>query len=198
MTSASNHEDHTEHVLQVARGPGRRRSLPVRRTAATMAALLGLALLAAGCGGSNKSNHTPASTASRGGVMAQFLAFARCMRSHGVSDFPDPTSSGGGVGILLQGGPDSDLNRDNPTFKAANQACRALQPGAGQPPTPSAKKIAAEVKWAHCMRSHGLSSFPDPNGQGAFDRNKFDESSPAFQTASNACKSLRSGPLPVY
>ena len=49
MTSASNHEDHAEHV---PRGPGRRRSLPVKWTAA-MAALLGLAVLAAGCGGSS-------------------------------------------------------------------------------------------------------------------------------------------------
>jgi hypothetical protein len=207
MTSASNYEDHAEQVLELARGLGRRRSLPVRRAAATIAALLGLAVLAAGCGGSNgpgvpsvgsnKANHAPAS-ASSGGVMAQFLGYSRCMRSHGIHDFPDPSSAGGGVGIELHGGPGSDLNRDNPTFMAAEQACRALQPGGGQAPTPSAQKIAAEVKWARCMRSHGLPSFPDPNGQGAFDRNKFDENAPAFQTASNACASLRTGPLPVY
>ena len=51
-----------------------------------------------------------------GGVMAQFLAYARCVRSHGVSDFPDPSSSGG-VGITLHGGPGSDLNPNNPTFE---------------------------------------------------------------------------------
>jgi hypothetical protein len=207
MTSASNHEDRAAHVPQLARGPGRRRSLPLRRTAATIAALLGLAVLAAGCGGSNgpgvpgggsgKSTHHAPGSASSGGVMAQFVAYSRCMRSHGIHDFPDP-SSAGGVGIELHGGPGSDLNRNNPAFKAAEQACRSLQPGAGQAPTPSAQKIAAEVKWARCMRSHGLPSFPDPNGQGAFDRNKFDENSPAFQTASNACKSLRTGPLPIY
>jgi hypothetical protein len=50
------------------------------------------------------------------------------------------------------------------------------------------------------MRSHGLPSFPDPNGEGAFDRNKFNESSPAFEAASNACKSLQTaiGPIPVH
>jgi hypothetical protein len=205
VTSASNHEDHAEQVLELAHGPVGRRSLPVRRAAATIAALL---VLAAGCGGSNgpgvpsagsnKANHAPAAGSSSGGVMAQFLAYSRCMRSHGIHDFPDPSSAGGGVGIELHGGPGSDLNRNDPRFEAAEQACRALQPGGGQPTTPSAQKIAAEVKWARCMRSHGLPSFPDPNGQGAFDRNKFDENSSAFQTASNACKSLRSGPLPVY
>jgi hypothetical protein len=194
MTGASNH-GHREHEKRLAGSP--RRSRPARRPAAIIAALLGLAVLAAGCGGSN--NHTPGSSASSGAVTAQFLAYTRCMRSHGVSDFPDPTSSpGGGVGIQINGGPGSDLNPDDPTFKAAKQACRALLPGGEQPPALSAPKIAAEVKWARCMRSHGLPSFPDPNARGAFDSSKFDENSPAFQTAGNACQSLRAtGPTPV-
>jgi hypothetical protein len=134
-------------------------------------------------------------------LFAKFLAYSRCMHSHGISDFPDPTTSpGGGVGINVNGGPGSDLNKHNPRFTAANRACRSLEPG-GTLGTPqqSSQKIAAEVKWARCMRSHGLPSFPDPNSQGAFDRSKFDESTPAFQSASTACQSLMSavGPIPV-
>jgi len=207
MTSASIHQHRPERALKLARGPGWRRSLPVRRTAATIAASLGLAVLAAGCGGSNapgvpgagshNSNHTRASSSH--GAIAQLLAYARCMRSHGISDFPDPTTTGGGISISQHGGPGSDLNRNNPTYEAAHQACRTLQPGGVQAPTVSPQKLAAEARWARCMRSHGLPSFPDPNGQGAFDRNKFDESSPAFQTASNACRSLKAavGPIAV-
>jgi hypothetical protein len=50
------------------------------------------------------------------------------------------------------------------------------------------------------MRTHGLPSFPDPNGQGAFDRSKFNETTPAFDSASKACQSLRQafGAVPVY
>ena len=60
-------------------------------------------------------------------------------------------------------------------------------------------QLAAEVRWARCLRSHGLPNFPDPDAQGAFDSSRFDESSPAFQTASNACKSLQpAGPTPVH
>ena len=207
MTSASIHQHRPERALKLARGPGWRRSLPVRRTAATIAASLGLAVLAAGCGGSNapgvpgagshNSNHTRASSSH--GAIAQLLAYARCMRSHGISDFPDPTTTGGGISISQHGGPGSDLNRNNPTYEAAHQACRTLQPGGVQAPTVSPQKLAAEARWARCMRSHGLPSFPDPNGQGAFDRNKFDENSPAFQTASNACRSLKAavGPIAV-
>ena len=144
-----------------------------------MTALLGLALLTAGCGGSNGP-----SVAGSGSNKAQFVAYAQCMRSHRVSDFPDPTTPpGGGVAFSIHAGPGSDLNRTNPTFKAANQACRTLLPGGQQAPTQSSPKIAAEVTWARCLRSHGVPSFPDPNSQGAFDSSKFDPTSPAFQTA---------------
>ena len=104
-----------------------------------------------------------------------------------------------GVSFQINGGPGSDLGRANPGFVAADTACRALLPGAGQPPAPlSAQRIAAEVTWARCMRSHDLPNFPDPNSQGAFDSSRFDESSPAFQSASNACSSEQpAGPTPV-
>jgi hypothetical protein len=187
MTSASDHEDHAEHV---PRGPGRRLS-PIKWTAAT-AALFGLAVLGAGCGGPNGPG-----IAGSGSNKAQFLAYARCMRSHGVSDFPDPTTPpGGGVAFSLHGGPGSDLNPNDPMFKAANQACRQLLPGGEQAPAPSVPKVAAELRWAHCLRSHGVPSFPDPNSHGAFDSGKFDSSSPAFQTAGKACDSLQpTGPI---
>jgi hypothetical protein len=163
-----------------------------------LAALVTLAVLAAGCGGSK-----PPGAAGDGGsstVLAKFDAYARCMRGHGVPDFPDPsTSPGGGVSFQIDGGPGSDLNHNNPNFMAADKACRALLPGGGQAPAPpSAQRIAAEVTWARCMRLHGLPGFPDPDSEGAFDSSKFDENSPAFQTARNACQSLQpAGPTPA-
>jgi hypothetical protein len=188
-------KDHdVKHLLPRAR----RRSPLVGWTVTATAAVLGAAVLAAGCGGSNppsthsgldKSNNAPPSTASSSALMAHFLAYARCMRRHGLSDFPDPTGSGG-VGITLHGGPGSDLNPNNPKFQAATEACRALQPGAHPATAPSPEKIAAEVKWARCMRLHGLPNFPDPDSRGAFDSSKFNDSSPAFQAARNACKPM--------
>jgi hypothetical protein len=183
-------------------GPGPRHGPRLARTAPVTAALVGLVLVAAGCGGSKSPGAAgggggPAGGGSASADLAKFEAYAKCMRSHGIRDFPDPTTAGGGVGISLHGGPGSDLDRNNPRFKAANQACRSLQPGGSATPAQSAQKIAAEVKWAHCMRTHGLPSFPDPNGQGAFDRNKFNESSPAFQSAGKACP-RPAGPTPVY
>jgi hypothetical protein len=182
-TSASNHDHYAEHAPGE---PGLRRSLAIRRTAA-MTGLLGLALLAAGCGGSKGPD-----IAGPGSSKAQALAYSRCMRSHGVSDFPDPTTpAGGGVAFQVNGGPGSDLNQSNPTFRATSDACRGLLPGGQQSATIPAPNLAAELTWVRCLRSRGVPSFPDPNNQGAFDSSKFDANSPAFRSASSACKSLQ-------
>jgi hypothetical protein len=55
------------------------------------------------------------------------LAFSRCMRSHGVDDFPDPKfEDGGGVTI---GGPGSTFNPNSPAFRQAQETCQKLMPG---------------------------------------------------------------------
>jgi hypothetical protein len=55
---------------------------------------------------------------------AQLLAFARCMRSHGVPSFADPTARG----LTLPAG----IDANSPSFQAAFQACRRLLPGFAQ------------------------------------------------------------------
>jgi hypothetical protein len=51
------------------------------------------------------------------------------------------------------------------------------------------------VKYAQCMRSHGISKFPDPNADGAIELNgaEVDSDSPQFKAAEEACKSLLPG-----
>jgi hypothetical protein len=106
--------------------------------AAAIVASAGLALLAAACGSSSKfASASPSSarkTARTAGAPAEqaqleneYLRFARCMRSHGVSAFPDPiTGSGGHPGFSLQGGSSSDLNSNNPAFQRAVEACQHI------------------------------------------------------------------------
>ena len=212
MTSAPTHQHRPERALRLAPGSDLRRSLPIRRTAATIAASLGLAVLAAGCGGSNgpgvpsaasdKSNHTSASS-SRGAI-ARVLVYSQCMRSHGIADFPDPTTSGGGASISVHGGPGSDLNTHNPTYEAANQACGHLLPAGGPGSAqPTAHDTAQMLHVSQCMRQHGIAGFPDPtqsspsnvadyvviNRNGAFFAipKSIDVNSPAFKQAATAC-----------
>jgi hypothetical protein len=183
---------------------GRARSrVPARRGArlAVAVVIATLAALAAACAHSakNPAGDGSASSGSSSGVMAKALAYSRCMRSHGISDFPDPSGSGGGFSFNLHGGPNSDLHHNNPQYQAANQACQRLLPGGSTTPHQSPQKIAEEARLATCMRSHGFPSFPDPNSQGAFDLSGIDRTLPAFQSALQTCETASgfSGPLPV-
>ena len=125
--------------------------------------------------------------------------YAKCMRGHGIKDFPDPVPNPGGQGASFQtnGGPGSDLNHNDPRFQAADQACQPLLP---QPGVPSAQHVADEVKLAACMRTHGFPDFPDPDSSGSFDSSKFDHSSPQLQAAMQTCERQTgfSGPIAVH
>jgi hypothetical protein len=49
-----------------------------------------------------------------------------------------------------------------------------------------------EIAFSQCMRSHGVPNYPDPNSSGEILLTpSVDAGSPAFQTASNDCKSLK-------
>jgi hypothetical protein len=101
----------------------------------------------AACGGSSKPKHSSRFTA--------FVALSKCMRAHGVTNFPDPSSNGG---IQLPNGFDTQ----SPVFKAAQPICFKLLPGRGGMPKASAAQIADARNTAQCMREHGVTNFPDP------------------------------------
>jgi hypothetical protein len=50
------------------------------------------------------------------------------MRSHGVTNFPDPTTPGGGVSLRVNAGP-GGVDPSSPGFQSAQNACASLQPG---------------------------------------------------------------------
>ena len=146
------------------------------RAALTTLVIVGGPLLAAGCGGPSSagvahvssgkgglststegSSPSPESSAS---AEQKMLAFAKCMRSDGVPNFPDP-DAGGGFDVS------PGTNPSSPAFKAAQAKCQKLMPGGGLlgPGTTgraSPQTLARMLKVAQCMREHGISGFPDP------------------------------------
>jgi hypothetical protein len=64
----------------------------------------------------------------------QALAMSRCMRSHGVPNFPDPTfgTGPGGGGTVRIGGP--GIDPQSPAFQAAQRACGGKFGIKGPPP----------------------------------------------------------------
>jgi hypothetical protein len=114
------------------------------------------------------------------------VAFARCMRSHGLPDFPDPSSNGG---IQINGSQGGALDPNSAQYQTAFAACKSLMPrgnGGGKRPA-----RAQMLKYAQCMRAHGVTDFPDPNADGGLTLGRggdLDPSSPLFQQADSKCK----------
>jgi hypothetical protein len=158
---------------------------PERSGLSVAIATVACALALAACGSTGKPATSRSSNA-----YASFLSFSKCMRAHGVSNFPDP-NPGGGVKIAV--GPDSGLDPQAPAFQSARQSCKHLLPGGGPPATvPESVKLQM-LRFAQCMRAHGVSDFPDPTfprGGGALmeaPQSGVESSSPSFQSAQKAC-----------
>lgn len=130
-------------------------------------AIASLTLLAAGCGGSGRSLATGARP-SQNPVQAAFR-YSACMRNHGVTNFPDPqvVNHDGEHGVRIQAvGP-----KGSPRFAAAQKACQGILPApSGNGPQETAQqkhtRLADALSFAKCMRTHGVTSFPDPTAQG--------------------------------
>jgi hypothetical protein len=97
-------------------------------------------------------------------AMEQALAFAQCIRENGYPEFPDPDPDGGGVRVMMGGGGQSAAR-----FRAAQEACRDLSPAGLAARGNDPERIEQLLAFAQCMRENGVSEWPDPNADGAFE-----------------------------
>jgi len=132
-------------------------------------AVAAFSLLAAGCGGGRSagvasvaSSTTAATTTTQNGA----VGFADCMRSHGVPRFPDLAQ----IGQQRRKPTRQQLGVSESQRKVAQRACTHLLPngGSGSPETAQQQRtqLADELSFARCMRSRGVTRFPDPTAQG--------------------------------
>jgi hypothetical protein len=163
-TNSGEDSDMSEHAegARLRRGarPRGRCGRPRRRAATLIAAVAGATMLAAACGGSSAGADT-----FLGGTYTQSLAYAKCMRSHGVPEFPAPDGQGNFNDSQIQ-----SIIQQDPHERDAFQVCRSLLPNEGtgltvtQLQTMQEQNLHNAVKAAHCMRAHGITDFPDPSG----------------------------------
>jgi hypothetical protein len=183
---------------------------------AGLAGALLLAGLLAGCGGSAASplavptlsqaaGQGPAGSQSQGSSSARAAALhaaAQCIREHGIPSYADPVLTASGQVYT-----DSRSIQDAPqsVIDGVRQACAALAARAGlvpdaEPPAPP-QLVEAGVRSAECLRAHGLPNVQDPTaqtpytpghgfGMTASEVPAGGKSSPAFQEAAGACRSL--------
>lgn len=180
------------------------------RKATVITAMLAAAVAISACGGSSAPTTANASSQTK---VSSGLKMAECIRSHGVSDFPDPGNgpnqiqSGQGSsssGVSVDG---VQLNVSAQTLQKAMDACQKYAP---QGPPISGSQLAklrqGALKMAECMRAHGVPNFPDPqvstgpDGRGIAVRIGVGsvggsqaarpQQSPAFQHAMTVCQPL--------
>lgn len=169
----------------------RRRSRPSRL--AVLAAMTGIALLAAACGG--KSETAPGAGPDR---TQQMDAFARCVRDHGIAGFyisrSKATSAAdyNGPGLYLGDGWISTPISPSSSVSSALKACNHILGARGNNPAATSAQLRAAVKAAGCMRTHGYPDYPDPTEQNGEVVEpslpaSIDTTSPQFQSATEAC-----------
>jgi hypothetical protein len=128
-----------------------------------LAALATLAIVVAGCGNAVAGTGIRADSSTTS-IHEQAVKFAECMRSNGVSGFPDPGASGSlTIDGVVNG---SSLDPNSPAWKQATSACKRLEPPGftGAKVTPSQR--TARLKFAQCIRDNGVPDFPDPTPNG--------------------------------
>jgi hypothetical protein len=165
------------------------RAWTTRRSALVLAVVgvVGLTRLASACGGSSAASVAQIGTTTGpkpSSASADPNAYSKCMRNHGVGNYPDPDSNN----ILKTQG----IDRNSPTYQAAARACRSLAPTPA-PPAQQAQAQAQMLAFAKCMRSHGVAAFPDPqvenSGSDVQSPVQIDPNSPIVKAAIATCRS---------
>jgi hypothetical protein len=119
------------------------------------------------------------------------LAYARCMREHGV-DFPDPVN--GRFRFRAD-------RADQQKVAAAQQACRHILQDAAPPvdEEQQAEEREAALAFARCMREHGV-DVPDPQFQQGGGELQLmpqgSEDDPNYEEAKDACQPILNAAQP--
>ena len=169
------------------------------RVAAVITLMAAAALLTAACSGSPSSTGSGGSLTAGGSAnSSSAVAYSRCVRAHGVPNFPDPDSNGqipkeAVVPALREVG--------DSRAKAATNACANLNPAGQESPTLTAREQQDYLRAAACMRSHGITNFPDPTFPGGHVNlpqipSSIDISSTQFAQARQTCEKLIPAGLP--
>lgn len=146
----------------------------------------------AGHGPGIAGNRVTANSRATSGQVAGDIAFAQCMRSHGVPAFPDPAADGDFPKATL-----AELATGNAAYATAEPACQRLLPA---PSAVQRRNVATQaLEFSQCVRRHGVPNFPDPDSDGRVPDPAsagIDQGSPQFQAANQACGKYRPPYMP--
>lgn len=170
----------------------------VRTGAAGLLAAMLLLVVLAGCGAAGPGSGTGAAAGQSPSVQqraqAVWLRYARCARSHGAPNFPDPSVDGQGRASVPDPGP---VKQEAEQVQAPCGAILGQLPAAARIAPVTAAQLRQLRAFARCLRLHGMPSWPDPKPDGTFPIAGTPVGTggktPAFVSAAQACRSVYSG-----
>jgi len=186
----------------------------MRRATGAVVAAGALAVLVAGCGGDKQAGvaslgsttsttqaPSPPDAGNGGNTNARYqaaLAYVNCMRSHGVPNFPDPTRNGtlnvNFQRVEREARPSQAESTGTPRSTSRPTRTAGTSPGRCADPAQNQLALVKGLKFAQCMRSHGVPNFPDPTAANVVHLGAgVDPGSPQFQNAQKICQNLVPG-----
>jgi hypothetical protein len=112
----------------------------------------------------------------------------RCARANGMPNLPDPQIDSNGRATFPNDTPEPPASVRRACQSIYDRLPASARDDAARPPA----DVQALLRYARCMREHGVADFPDPDAAGNFraPAGSADPKSPSFQRAMQACRQL--------
>jgi hypothetical protein len=142
----------------------------------------------AGCSAPGGAAGATTTTSAQQAAAAVWRELVRCARANGMPNLADPQIDSNGRASFPNGTPEPPAS--------VRRACQSIYDrlpasARGDEERPPAD-MQALLRYAQCMREHGVADFPDPDAEGNFraPRGSTGPKTPSFQRALQACRQL--------
>jgi hypothetical protein len=145
-------------------------------------------LLLAGCSAAGGSGAATTTTSGQQDAAAVWRELVRCARANGMPNLPDPQIDSNGRANFPNGTPDPPASVRRACQSIYDRLPASARDETERPPA----DMQALLRYARCMREHGVADFPDPDAGGNFraPAGSTDPKTPSFQRAMQACRQL--------
>jgi hypothetical protein len=144
----------------------------------------------AGCSAPGGSGAATTTTSGQQDVAALWRELVRCARANGMPNLADPQIDSNGRANFPNGTPEPPAS----VRRACQSIYDRLPPSARDDNDRPPADMQALLRFARCMREHGVTDFPDPDAEGNFSvppgSTGLGPKNPSFQRALQACRQL--------
>jgi hypothetical protein len=144
----------------------------------------------AGCSAPGGAAGATTTTSAQQAAAAVWRELVRCARANGMPNLADPQIDSNGRASFPNGTPEPPASVRRACQSIYDRLPASARDDAARPPA----DMQALLRFARCMREHGVADFPDPDAEGNFRAPPGSSGpgpkTPSFQRALQACRQL--------